>query len=234
MRTSTSQRPPRWQDDGLSISFRSCQLQGLVSLHDALATAQSGDRQVVPGDVMHLDVAENEVELTVGLQPFTQLLSLDISHNNVEELTQLPIPMLHLNASYNRVQSVEGASGLTKLVELNLGYNLITSLQPLERLPHLQVLLVPGNRIGSLHGLSSMCLLECLDLKRHRQWGKQRAASRQRRNSATLASSGRFAGCWGRGGELLHAPTRSAHATRTFIRGRVPPPVGACQLLTPR
>ena len=145
-------QPPRWQDDGLSISFRSCQLQGLVSLHDALATAQNGDRQVVPGDVMHLDVAENEVEQTAGLQPFTQLLSLDISHNNVEELTQLPTSMLHLNASYNRVQSAEGVAQLTQLVELNLGYNLITSLQPLERLTHLQVLLAAGNRIGSLHG----------------------------------------------------------------------------------
>ena len=108
MRSSSSQ-PPRWQDDGLSISFRSCQLQGLVSLHDALAHAQSGDGQVAPSDVMHLDVAENEVELTAGLQPFTQLLSLDLSHNNVEELAQLPSAMLHLNASYNRVQSAEGA-----------------------------------------------------------------------------------------------------------------------------
>ena len=156
---------PRWQDDGLSISFRSCQLQGLVSLHDALAHAQSGDGQVAPSDVMHLDVAENEVELTAGLQPFTQLLSLDLSHNNVEELAQLPSAMLHLNASYNRVQSAEGAGRLTQLVELNLGYNLITSLQPLERLTHLQVLLAAGNRIGSLHGLSSMGMLECLDLK---------------------------------------------------------------------
>ena len=65
--------------------------------------------------------AENEVELTAGLQPFTQLLSLDLSHNNVEELAQLPSAMLHLNASYNRVQSVEGVRGLTQLVELNLG-----------------------------------------------------------------------------------------------------------------
>ena len=119
MRGSSSQ-PPRWQDDGLSISFRSCQLQGLVSLHDALATAQNGGQPVVPSDVMHLDVAENEVELTAGLQPFTQLLSLDLSHNNVEELAQLPSAMLHLNASYNRVQSVEGVRGLTQLVELNL------------------------------------------------------------------------------------------------------------------
>ena len=120
MRGSSSQ-PPRWQDDGLSISFRSCQLQGLVSLHDALATAQNGGQPVVPSDVMHLDVAENEVELTAGLQPFTQLLSLDLSHNNVEELTQLPSAMLHLNASYNRVQSIEDVGGLTQLVELNLG-----------------------------------------------------------------------------------------------------------------
>ena len=60
----SSSQPPRWQDDGLSISFRSCQLQGLVSLHDALATAQNGGQPVVPSDVMHLDVAENEVELT--------------------------------------------------------------------------------------------------------------------------------------------------------------------------
>ena len=120
MRGSSSQ-PPRWQDDGLSISFRSCQLQGLVSLHDALATAQNGGQPVVPSDVMHLDVAENEVEQTAGLQPFTQLLSLDLSHNNVEELTQLPSAMLHLNASYNRVQSIEDVGGLTQLVELNLG-----------------------------------------------------------------------------------------------------------------
>ena len=61
-----STTPPRWQDDGLSISFRSCQLQGLLSLHDALAHAQNGDQPVLPSDVKHLDVAENEVEQTAG------------------------------------------------------------------------------------------------------------------------------------------------------------------------
>lgn len=163
---NSGSRAARWQDDGLSVSFRACQLQGLASLHEALAqAAQSDQKPVVPADVMHLDLAENEVEQTAGLQPFTQLLSLDLSRNNVEALDALPGSLLHLNAAYNRVESVESLAALSRLVELNLSYNLLTSLQPLEQCVHLQVLLVAGNRIGSLQGLASLALLECLDLK---------------------------------------------------------------------
>ena len=161
---------PRWQEDGLSISFRSCQLTGLSVLKQALqqATSNGGGSgsAVSPIDVGHLDLGENELTSLTELQPFQRLLSLDVSHNNVETLTQqLPDSLLHLNASYNRLESADGIGELPRLIELNLSYNLLTSCQPLESLLHVQVILLGGNRISSLVGLEPLARLELLDLR---------------------------------------------------------------------
>ena len=51
------------------------------------------------------------------------------------------------------------------LIELNLSYNLLTSLQPLEQMTQLQVLLAGGNRISSLIGLAGLAKLELCDAR---------------------------------------------------------------------
>lgn len=164
--TTTTARP-RWQEEGLSISFRSCQLTGLAVLAEALkqTAGTNGAGEVQPADVGHLDLGENELTALGELKPFHRLLSLDISHNNVEMLAQMPPSLLHLNASYNRLESAQGVAVMPGLIELNLSYNLITSCQPFEPLVQLQVLLLGGNRIGSLIGLASLARLELLDLR---------------------------------------------------------------------
>ena len=164
---TTTTAKPRWQEEGLSISFRSCQLTGLAVLAEALKQTggSSGVGEVQPADVGHLDLGENELTTLGELKPFKRLLSLDISHNNVEMLSQLPPSLLHLNASYNRLESAEGVASMPRLIELNLSYNLITSCQSFEPLVQLQVLLLGGNRIGSLIGLASLARLELLDLR---------------------------------------------------------------------
>ena len=153
---------PRWQEEGLSISFRSCALSTAGGLPQALA--QAGSK---PADVGHLDLGENELSSLAELKPFGRLLSLDVAHNSVESLGSglLPPTLLHLNASYNRLESAAGVAALTGLIELNLSYNLITSCAPLETLTQLQVVLLGGNRISSLVGLVSLARLELLDLR---------------------------------------------------------------------
>jgi Leucine-rich repeat (LRR) protein len=155
----------RWQEEGLSISFRSCQLTGLSVLASALRSA--GSTAVEPDYVGHLDLAENEISAIDEIAPFKRLLSLDISHNSVDDLPvgALPPTLLHLNASYNRLEAADAVSALTQLLELNLSYNLLTSCQPLEPLSQLQVLLLGGNRISSLLGLASLGRLELLDAR---------------------------------------------------------------------
>jgi hypothetical protein len=157
--------PSRWQEQGLSISFRSCQLTSLSVLQGALKQAGAGGSAVSATDVAHLDLAENELTAVREIAPFGRLLSLDVSHNNIESLAGLPRTLVHLNASYNRLESFEGVGELTALVELNLSYNLLTDLSAVEPLAALQVLLVGGNRISSLVGLTSLTRLELLDAK---------------------------------------------------------------------
>ena len=160
------QRPKRWQDDGLSVSFRACQLQSAAGLAAALSqAAQPTGGSVSPADVGHLDLAENELQQLDELQPFECLLSLDASHNSVERMVALPPSLMHLNVAYNRLESAATVGGLTCMVELNLGYNLLTDVQPIEALTQLQVLLLAGNRISTLQGLTSLQALEVLDLK---------------------------------------------------------------------
>ena len=153
---------PRWQDDTLSISFRSCKLSGFIKIGEAL-TAQS----VTPDAIGHLDLGENELSSITELTPFTRLLSLDIAHNSVDELpaTALSPSLHHLNAAYNRLESAAGVANLTQLIELNLSYNLLTSCAPFEKLTQLQVLLLGGNRISSLVGLEGLAVLELLDVR---------------------------------------------------------------------
>jgi Leucine-rich repeat (LRR) protein len=131
----------RWQDLGLSVSFRACDLRGLEPVGEALRTAASPDEAVLsPIDVSHLDLAENELEDVDGLVAFDSLVSLDLAHNNVSVMPSgLGSSLLHLNLGYNRLEHVGAVSSLISLVELNLGYNLLTSLAPLEPLVQLQV-----------------------------------------------------------------------------------------------
>ncbi|KOO27878.1 hypothetical protein Ctob_008705 [Chrysochromulina tobinii] len=154
---------PRWQEKGLSISFRACQLASMKAVADAL---DAGETAVSPQAVGHLDLAENELESIELLRPYSRLLSLDVSHNNVEQLVGLPPTLLHLNVAYNRLEGIEGiGSWGGGLLELNLSYNLLTSLQPLEQITQLQVLLAGGNRISSLIGLAGLGRLELCDAR---------------------------------------------------------------------
>ena len=74
--------PPRWAEEGLSISFRSCELTGLGVLKDALRqTGADGASSVAPSDVRHLDLAENELTGIDELRAFSRAMSLDVSHN---------------------------------------------------------------------------------------------------------------------------------------------------------
>lgn len=163
MSTAMTGTSPRWQEKGLSISFRACQLASMKAVADAL---DAGETAVSPQAVGHLDLAENELESIELLRPYSRLLSLDVSHNNVEQLVGLPPTLLHLNVAYNRLEGIEGiGSWGGGLLELNLSYNLLTSLQPLEQITQLQVLLAGGNRISSLIGLAGLGRLELCDAR---------------------------------------------------------------------
>ena len=163
MSTAMTGTSPRWQEKGLSISFRACQLASVQAVADAL---DAGETAVSPQAVGHLDLAENELESIELLRPYSRLLSLDVSHNNVEQLVGLPPTLLHLNVAYNRLEGIEGiGSWGGGLLELNLSYNLLTSLQPLEQITQLQVLLAGGNRISSLIGLAGLGRLELCDAR---------------------------------------------------------------------
>ena len=156
-------QPPRWQDEGTSLSFRACAVN---SIDPVLAAIKN--EKVDPKTIAHLDLAENQIhQQTHKLKSFRCLLSLDLAHNSVENLQidSLPAPLLHLNLSYNRLEDVNAINSLHNVVELNLSYNLLTSIAPLETLTNLQVLLAAGNRLSECIGLTGLTELELLDMR---------------------------------------------------------------------
>ena len=155
--------------DGLSISFRACELHEVASLREALQQVPlRGVEAVGPTEISHLDLSENRLHGGCDLSAFSALLSLDISGNATPDLSGLPPSLLHLNGSKNQLQTMHTIPHLPLLAELNLSSNqLVTVSQLSSGLPSLQVLLLADNRITALHGIASLASLTTLDLQRN-------------------------------------------------------------------
>ncbi|MDC0219109.1 protein phosphatase 1 regulatory subunit 42 [Verrucomicrobia bacterium] len=106
-------------------------------------------------------------ELPNGLEKFTQLYALVLSHNQLtsvkglEKLTQLTKLVL----SNNHLTDVKGLEKLTQLTELWLTGNQLTSVDGLEKLTQLKMLWLSGNQLTDVKGLEKLTQLTELSLQ---------------------------------------------------------------------
>lgn len=128
--------------------------------------------------VKHLDLSNQNLTSTKGLEHFKNLEKLNLSHNIITDssfLNELPYlteldmsfnqlehiesvnaKMENLNLQSNRLTSIEFTHSLEDLTTLNIRANDVLSLEPLEEVENLTYLNIRGNRVESLQPLSSL------------------------------------------------------------------------------
>ncbi len=102
-------------------------------------------------DLEEIEMADYEIEFLDGIGACRQARAVDLSNNNLTDLTELgnlrQIERLYL--SNNHVGMIDSLSNLIVLQVLDISYNDVDDLSPLFELSHLSYLNVMGNRIPS-------------------------------------------------------------------------------------
>eukprot|EP01062_Namystynia_karyoxenos_P046751 TRINITY_DN3510_c0_g1_i6.p1 TRINITY_DN3510_c0_g1~~TRINITY_DN3510_c0_g1_i6.p1 ORF type:complete len:718 (+),score=180.76 TRINITY_DN3510_c0_g1_i6:83-2236(+) len=146
-----------------------CSGRGIVELNlDSIfhtgAGASEEERSALAG-VKSLDLSQNELFQITGLQPFSNLTSLDLSHNRLTGLQLLPLGLVRLKVAANRLTTLEGLSSLHSLQELDVSRNKLAELTGLPRSAPLTVLKLGHNRLPGAQGLEGFVTLQRLDLE---------------------------------------------------------------------
>lgn len=128
--------------------------------------------------VKHLDLSNQNLTSTKGLEHFKNLEKLNLSHNIISDssflnalpnLTELDVSfnqldhieslspkMESLNLQSNRLTSIEFTHSLENLTTLNIRANDVLHLEPLKEIENLTNLNIRGNRVESLQPLASL------------------------------------------------------------------------------
>jgi protein phosphatase 1 regulatory subunit 7 len=120
--------------------------------------------------LVELELYDNLIKHTDGLENCTALTSLDLSYNklkhikHVSNLTKLD----HLYFVQNRISRIENLEPLTNLTYLELGANRIREIEGLETLTNLTSLWLGQNRITELKGLATLTNLRTLSIQANR------------------------------------------------------------------
>ncbi|CAG9327030.1 unnamed protein product [Blepharisma stoltei] len=123
-------------------------------------------------NVLRLDLKGNRVnnlEVFNNEETFHYLQFLDLSNNNVKNLSSIKVPkILSLNLSKNEISNVSDFQGHANLKVLELRGNKISSLIGLKGMPNLQELYLAQNNINSLEGLEDLPSLKKLHLRKNK------------------------------------------------------------------
>ncbi|KAK3988159.1 hypothetical protein QBC44DRAFT_360189 [Cladorrhinum sp. PSN332] len=82
-----------------------------------------------------------------------QLESLDVSNNNIRNLSGIPSTVLHLRMTNNQLSSLTAWSHLMNLQYVDISNNELTSLAAFRNLVHLRTLRIDNNQLTSLDGI---------------------------------------------------------------------------------
>ncbi|KAK4167357.1 hypothetical protein QBC43DRAFT_230612 [Cladorrhinum sp. PSN259] len=82
-----------------------------------------------------------------------QLESLDVSNNNIRNLSGIPSTVLHLRMTNNQLSSLTAWSHLMNLQYVDISNNELTSLAAFRNLVHLRTLKIDNNKLTSLDGI---------------------------------------------------------------------------------
>lgn len=113
---------------------------------------QSSAQPIYRSDVLSitsLDVKGNGIRDLTGLEAFTNLANLDLGNNYLKGANLAPLQKLtnlkSLNLSYNSLEQITSLKSLTSLNSLDISYNYILDLSPLRSLTRLDTLYLKGN-----------------------------------------------------------------------------------------
>jgi len=100
----------------------------------------------------HLDLSWNQIEELSGLEGLTQLTELYLRNNQIKELSPLKdlTQLTHLNLSNNKIKELSALKDLMQLTDLDLNCNQISDLLPLISLRKLEHLNIKNNPIKKL------------------------------------------------------------------------------------
>ncbi|CAL6115095.1 Leucine_rich repeats-containing protein [Hexamita inflata] len=106
----------------------------------------------VPQNIRHLAINNCNIKSTKGLAPAKLLISLDVSDNLLNDLTELDelTSLQKLDISFNALQNIDNVGKLTKLVSLNVKRNRIKIIKPIETLLLLEELNITDNTLQDL------------------------------------------------------------------------------------
>lgn len=111
----------------------------------------------------------NSLEIFNNEETFNFLQYLDLSNNNIKNLSAIKAPkLIHLNLTKNEIANVADFQGPSTLKILELRSNKISSLTGIKNLPSLQELYLAGNNIVSLEGLDELPSLKKLHIRKNK------------------------------------------------------------------
>ncbi|KAM7194879.1 hypothetical protein V8F20_007744 [Naviculisporaceae sp. PSN 640] len=105
-------------------------------------------------DMRELKLANKRLASLHGLHEFCgQLESLDVSNNEIRNLTGIPESVRQLKITNNQLSSLTAWNHLLNLQYLDISNNGLTSLAPIKNLVHLRSLRADNNQLTSLDGI---------------------------------------------------------------------------------
>ena len=105
-------------------------------------------------DMRELALPQSRLESLHCLDDFCgQLESLDVSKNEIRNVSGIPSSVRHLKISHNQLSSLTAWNHLINLQFVDLSHNSLTSLSAFKSLVHLRELRVDYNQLTSLDGL---------------------------------------------------------------------------------
>lgn len=124
-------------------------------------------------EVTDINLSSLNVDSVKGLKDFLpNLLSADISDNNIRYLTGIPENILLLKANKNELRHVTSFQKYLSLQQLQLSDNDLTLMENLRYNIHLNRLLLSSNQIRHLNGIENLRNLIFLDLSRNQISGE--------------------------------------------------------------
>jgi len=125
------------------------------------------------------DVVHTEEELpsiitstSASSQKWSQLLKLDVSHNNLKNIDKsirLAPSLTEVNFSSNSIEDITNLTGLPHLRTIDLSHNLITNIESLHtKIGQILTLKLSNNKIRNLHGMSKLYSVMSLDVSENK------------------------------------------------------------------
>ena len=113
-----------------------------------------------------LSLANAGIEDLTGLEHATSVTNLNLSGNEIQELSPLEaLPLWNLNLSANAISDIRPLAGVTSIFDLTLSRNAINDIGPLEGMSNMRRLFLSHNAITDIGALSGMRFLSTLEIQ---------------------------------------------------------------------